>query len=143
MEGKLRSQLALYLLGLPRVELDGVPIQIDRRKALALLIYLALTPQPHSRDALATLFWPGYDQTYARANLRRTLSSLNQALDKNWLEVERESVALPQSDPSTLPPSGVAGQALWVDVTQFRHLLASCEAHGHPPVRFVPPVSLH
>jgi len=63
--------------------------------------------------------------------LRRTLSSLNQALDKNWLEVERESVALPQSDPSTLPPSGVAGQALWVDVTQFRHLLASCEAHGH------------
>jgi DNA-binding SARP family transcriptional activator len=120
------SQLALYLLGLPRIELDDVPIQLDRRKALALLIYLAVSPQAQSRDALATLFWPDYDQTYARANLRRTLSSLNQALGKNWLEVERESVTFPQSD------------EVWVDVTQFRQLLASCEAHGHPPSAVCP-----
>ena len=38
------SQLALYLLGLPGVELNGVPLQIERRKALALLIYLTVTP---------------------------------------------------------------------------------------------------
>jgi WD40 repeat protein/DNA-binding SARP family transcriptional activator len=132
------SQLAVYLLGLPRIELNGVPLQIERRKALALLIYLAVSPQPHSRDSLATLFWPGYDQTYARANLRRTLSALNQALGKNWLEVERESVAFPRRNPSTLPPSRVAGQSLWVDVTQFRHLLASCAAHGHPPGEVCP-----
>ncbi|MBI1877002.1 MAG: AAA family ATPase, partial [Chloroflexi bacterium] len=120
------SQLALYLLGLPRIELDDVPIQLDRRKALALLIYLAMNPQPHSRDALATLFWPGYDQTYARANLRRTLSALNQALGKKWLEVERESITLPRND------------ELWVDVAQFRSLLTACEAHGHPKSEVCP-----
>ncbi|HXW00622.1 MAG TPA: BTAD domain-containing putative transcriptional regulator, partial [Anaerolineae bacterium] len=113
------SQLALYLLGTSRIELDGVPIEVDRRKAIALLIYLALTHQPQSRDALATLFWPGYDQTYARANLRRTLSVLNQALGENWLDIERESITLPHRDD------------LWLDVDQFHHLLASCETHGH------------
>lgn len=120
------SQLAVYLLGLPRIELDDVPIQIDRRKALALLMYLAINPQPHSRDTLATLFWPGYDQTYARANLRRNLSAINQVLGKNWLEVERESVTFPRSDD------------VWIDVAQFHHLLASCEAHGHPPSAVCP-----
>src|SRR5688572_31708992 len=111
------SQLALYLLGLPRIELDGAPVQLDRRKALALLLYLALSPQAQSRDVLATLFWPGYDQTYARANLRRTLSTINQALGKNWLEVERESVTFPQSD------------EVWIDVSHFHRLLASCTTH--------------
>jgi DNA-binding SARP family transcriptional activator len=62
------SRLTLYLFGSPRIELDGLPLEVDRRKAIALLIYLALTPQTHSRDAQATLFWPGYDQTNARAN---------------------------------------------------------------------------
>ena len=56
------SGLSLFLLGPPRLELDGEPVQIGRRKALALLIYLAITRRPHSRDALATLFWPDYDQ---------------------------------------------------------------------------------
>ena len=37
------AKLALYLFGSPRVELDGQPIEITRRKSLALLIYLALT----------------------------------------------------------------------------------------------------
>jgi serine/threonine protein kinase/DNA-binding SARP family transcriptional activator len=114
------AQLALYLLGLPRVELDGVPVQMERRKALALLIYLALSPQAQSRDVLATLFWPDYDQAYARANLRRSLSSLNGTLGKNWLEVEREHIALPSKD------------ELWIDVSHFHRLLISCATHGHP-----------
>jgi DNA-binding SARP family transcriptional activator len=49
------SRLALYLLGPPRPELDGEPIHIGRRKAMALLAYMAATGQLHSRDSLATL----------------------------------------------------------------------------------------
>jgi DNA-binding SARP family transcriptional activator len=56
------SRLALYLLGPPRLELDGEPIQVSRRKAMALLAYLAVTGQFHSRDSLATFLWPEYDQ---------------------------------------------------------------------------------
>ena len=31
------SQLALFLLGSPRLELSGVPLEIGRRKAVALI----------------------------------------------------------------------------------------------------------
>ena len=52
------SRLALYLLGSPRIECDGQTIKIDRRKAMALLFYLALArPGPgkeeHRRTVLA------------------------------------------------------------------------------------------
>jgi DNA-binding SARP family transcriptional activator len=119
-------QLKLSLLGPPHLELNGAPLPIDRRKTLALLIYLALTPQPHRRDTLATLFWPGYDQTYARANLRRALSGLHLALGQRWLEIDRESVALPPA------------AEVWLDVVQFRRLVAVGQDHDHPPAEVCP-----
>jgi DNA-binding SARP family transcriptional activator len=56
------TNLSLYLLGPPRVELDGIAIEVSPRKALALLIYLAVTAEPQARDSLATLLWPESDQ---------------------------------------------------------------------------------
>ncbi|HEX8034295.1 MAG TPA: hypothetical protein VF510_10630, partial [Ktedonobacterales bacterium] len=69
------SRLTLRLFGTPRIECDGSPVVVDTRKALALLAYLALTRQQQSRDTLAALLWPDYDQSHARATLRRTLSA--------------------------------------------------------------------
>lgn len=112
--------LRLYFLGVPRVELAGVPVDLQRRRALALLIYLAVTGQPQSRDALATLFWPDQDQQHARANLRRDLAVLNTRLGGRWLEADRETVEL-QRDPS-----------IWVDLHHFRHLIAASHSHDHP-----------
>lgn len=66
------SQLSLTCFGPPRIELDGAPIQISRRKAIALLVYLAVTDQDHSRDVLATLLWPEASQVRARAALHRS-----------------------------------------------------------------------
>ena len=60
------SRLALYFLGPPRVERDDVPLKIRRRKATALLAYLALTGEACNRDALAALFWPEHDRSQAR-----------------------------------------------------------------------------
>ena len=82
------SILALYVLGSPRVELDGAPVAIDRRKALALLVYLTVTRQDHSRDSLATLLWPASDQSKARAGLRSALWSVTKALGEGLLEVD-------------------------------------------------------
>ncbi len=109
------SRLAVFLLGPPRIELDGVLLEVNRRKATALLAYLAVTGYSHSRDALATLFWPDHDQTQARAALRRTLSVLNQFVAE-WLEIDRETVGLKQ-------PSSSSKQ-VWLDVGHFRQLLA-------------------
>ena len=75
------TQLTIYLLGTPRFERNGENINLDTRKASALIAYLAIAKQRQSRDTLAALLWPEFDQTHARATLRRTLSTLNKALD--------------------------------------------------------------
>ncbi|MBI3243238.1 MAG: AAA family ATPase [Chloroflexi bacterium] len=113
-------RLAFHLLGSPRVELDGAPIEVDTRKATALAVYLAVTGELHSRERLATLFWPDADEAKAHAALRRTLSVLNKALDGEGLRIEREAVNLETG-------------AAWVDVAEFHRRLADCRTHGHPP----------
>ncbi len=115
------SRLALFLLGTPRIECNGEIINLDTRKASALMAYLAITQQRQSRDTLATLLWPEYDQAHARATLRRTLSTLNKALAGPWLDVNREYVSLNFNT------------GIWVDVHEFRNLLAECQSHNHQP----------
>jgi DNA-binding SARP family transcriptional activator len=65
--------LRLSLLGPPQLEQNGQDVPIATRKAMAFLAFLTVTGQAHSREALATLFWPEFDQGRAFANLRRTL----------------------------------------------------------------------
>ncbi len=118
------SNLRIYLFGSPVIELDGEPIQVDTRKAIAMFAYLAVTGVGHSRDHLATLLWPEYDQSRSRAALRRTLSPLKKALGEGWLLVDRDTVAL---DPAREP---------WLDVGEFRRLIA--EATAHEQAREIP-----
>jgi DNA-binding SARP family transcriptional activator/predicted ATPase len=112
-------RLSLYLLGPPRIEREGTPVQMDTRKAIALLAYVAISREQHRRDALVNLLWPEADQARGRAALRRTLSVLRKALAYSVLEVDRESIGL--------SPNG----ELWLDVDQFRALLSACRQHGH------------
>jgi DNA-binding SARP family transcriptional activator len=63
------ATLTLFLFGAPRLECDGAVVKIPRRKALALLAYLASTGQSHARDTLATLFWPDHSQSEARLRM--------------------------------------------------------------------------
>jgi predicted ATPase len=109
----------LLFLGSPRIEIDGATLEVDTRKAVALLAYLALTRRPHARDSLVGLLWPDHGQKRARAALRRTLSSLARAREAGWLEIQGDTVNL-RSDET------------WVDVDRFRELLAECASHGHP-----------
>ncbi|HLF29279.1 MAG TPA: BTAD domain-containing putative transcriptional regulator [Anaerolineae bacterium] len=105
---------ALFLFGPPRIERDGAQVPIGRRKALALVAYLAAhDSEPFSRDTLAALLWPESDQARARAALRRTLVTLNAAGMGDALAIQRDTIGLH-------PDTG-----LWVDVKHFRRLLAS------------------
>ena len=52
------AELRIALLGPPRVERDKAPIEVDTRKAIAMLAYLAIHPERHGRDAVAGLLWP-------------------------------------------------------------------------------------
>ncbi|MBI5563548.1 MAG: tetratricopeptide repeat protein [Chloroflexi bacterium] len=109
------------MLGPPQIERDGQPVTPDRHKSVALLAYLAVSRHRHSRDELATLFWPDFNQTSARASLRRTLAALKKDIGDAWLEVDRDLIGLlPDTD-------------LRVDVDDFRRYLAECKTHGHAP----------
>lgn len=77
--------LKLFLFGNPRPEHDGADVKIPRRKAVALLAYLAARAKPHARDVLATLFWPDDGQSKARLALSRRLSELNRSLAAGML----------------------------------------------------------
>lgn len=101
------TQYHLYLFGAPRLEHNGRPVEVNLRKALALFIYLAHTRQTHTRDSLATLFWPDKGQRTARANLRRILYDLGQLGLDRLLDISTETVCLRPNAP------------LWLDTEEF------------------------
>ncbi len=113
------SILRMSWLGSPAIEYEGSPIQLEMRKTLALLAYLSLTSQSPSRETLATMFWPEFDQQHSLTNLRRNLFSLARSLPLGILETDRERIGLRRED------------WLQVDVEEFRRQLSTVEAHSH------------
>jgi DNA-binding SARP family transcriptional activator len=75
-----RGNLHLALLGSPQVYRGGQLLAFPSRKALALLIYLAVEGGTHARKTLSELFWPESDAAHARATLRATLLELRDVL---------------------------------------------------------------
>ncbi len=74
------GQLNLAFLGTPVVRHGGQVVTFRTRKALALLIYLAVKGGMHSREKLTALFWPESDEEQSRATLRSTLVYVRNAL---------------------------------------------------------------
>ncbi len=109
----------ISLFGTPRIDKNGELVQIRRRKSLALLAYLAATGQPHSRDELATLFYPGHGQSGARNNLRRDLYELKSSLDDDFLLIKGEQISLKSPE------------VVWVDVNEFLGHVNTFHQH-HP-----------
>ena len=113
------SSLRLFLLGSPRLERDEVPVEFRYRKNVALLAYLAVGGETHTRESLIALLWPEFEPNRARAGLRRNLSTLRRTLGEGWLAADRETVGLD------------LGAGLWVDVDRFHSLLRTCQEHAH------------
>jgi DNA-binding SARP family transcriptional activator/tetratricopeptide (TPR) repeat protein len=111
------ATLRLALLGAPIATLDGRELAVDTRKATALLAYLAVEGGAHRRSTLAGVLWPDVDEERARAALRRTLSTLRNALRGEFVRVTRDIVELDRS--------GVD-----LDVTRFRELAATGTVAG-------------
>ncbi|MBE0696219.1 MAG: hypothetical protein IH586_04785 [Anaerolineaceae bacterium] len=105
------GELTLYLFGSPRLERSGQVVEMDTRKALALLAFLALTGQEQQRDLLTALLYPEAEPDNARAAFRRTLSTLHGGLGEGVLSIRRDAVGL------------AADPGLEVDVLRFRALL--------------------
>ncbi|MGC9311068.1 MAG: BTAD domain-containing putative transcriptional regulator [Sediminispirochaetaceae bacterium] len=103
---------ALYLFGYPRVMHNGQPLHIQRKKAYALLAYLALTRKTAPRKNLAAMFWPDCDGSHARANMRKVLSCIHSALGPGALPATAESIGPLNRD------------MIWIDVGAFQECSA-------------------
>lgn len=66
--------LDIYLIGAPRVFLNGERVSVQRKKTRALLFYLAMHPQGVERGILANLFGGNGDGKEKRRTLRRYLN---------------------------------------------------------------------
>src|SRR5919109_4676565 len=124
-------RLVLQFLGLPQIYLDDQPVVTDRRKAIALLAYLAVNDigyphQRYTRESLSALLWPEYEQAKAFSNLRRTIWEVHQAIGESWLIAERESVQL---DPEA---------KIDLDVARFRGLIS--KSHQQPDISLRIPI---
>ena len=113
------ARIRIRLLGPVTAEVDGAPLDVDTRKAVALLAYLAVTRRTASRDHVAALLWPETDGPDARGALRRTLSVLKAGLGGRGLVVDRSSVGLDTA-------------AFDVDLWRFEEALAVARGHEHP-----------
>ncbi|MGZ9166107.1 MAG: AfsR/SARP family transcriptional regulator, partial [Anaerolineales bacterium] len=121
--------LALHLLGPPKLELDNAPVVTDRRKALALLVYLTVNREQYRREYLSALLWPEYDQTKAFANLRHALWETQQAIGDGWILADRETVGL-------IPDADHSGRrVVWLDIAQFESLITLGRAENDISLR--------
>src|SRR5258708_17032178 len=139
------DRLRLAMLGPPEVCHNGRRLTFALRKALALLVYLAVEGGMHPRSKLAALLWPDSEPHAARTALRNALALLRSLLadagaapaQHTHLLSERELVGLnPQAPleldldvvhqpytaapPFATPPSEPHRAAL---VTQFQQAL--------------------
>ena len=85
--------LDIRLLGSPVVTRDGTAVEVDTRKAIALLAYLAVE-RSADREALAALFWADSSPDRARGTLRRTLSALRSAIGAEAIVADRNRIEL-------------------------------------------------
>ncbi|MEZ4619195.1 MAG: hypothetical protein R2867_27295 [Caldilineaceae bacterium] len=112
----MNAQLEIHLFGTPQFTYQDKPLTgFVSNKARALLIYLAVTGRPHSREALAELLWADTTPSLRRANLRKVLSNLRQVVDNLLLEPSKDTVALNR-------------QYCWSDVAAFEQVVDNANA---------------
>lgn len=102
----MNPALKLTLFGSPQITYQGQPLTgFVSAKVRALLIYLAATARPHSRDHLAHLLWEDTPASM-KVNLRKALSNLHQLVGDVLVEEGNRVVALNMAQ-------------CWVDVHEF------------------------
>jgi DNA-binding SARP family transcriptional activator len=118
------ARLDLIFLGPWQTALaDGAIEQPESNKVRAMLAVLAVEhTQPHPRDSLAELFWPGHSLEAARGNFRRALANLRSVLGDRaahppYLLITRETVQF-----------NLASD-VFVDVVRFRELVKTPPTH--------------
>ncbi len=114
--------LSLAMLGPLQVTWDDHAVTFPTAVTRALLAYLAVeADRSHSRESLASLFWPDQPQTNAYVNLRQTLARLRHALgdeSNHRLEITSQTLRL-------------CSDGVTSDIARWDALLADTRVHPH------------
>jgi len=121
--------LEIFTLGGVRILRGGAPVRgLSKRKAEALLIYLASTRRPQPREVLADLLWDERTQSQALGNLRVLLTILHQALGESII-IRRDAVAI---NPAT---------RVWLDSVEMEDGLQELHRQGRLTTRTADPAA--
>lgn len=100
------SDTALRLTTLGRLTISGdgdeVAALARQRRKLAVLVVLALSGQPRSRDALAEMFWGDEDEERARHSLSEALSHIRRVLGRDSIATRLSEIALSPKAPLSI-----------------------------------------
>lgn len=100
-----KSGLYIRTLGSPGVSWANQPVFHGKKKATALLVYLALQPEQRAlRSKLAELLWEGSEEDRARSSLRQCLTEIRREapeLTEATLEITATDIALRSEKVST------------------------------------------
>jgi DNA-binding SARP family transcriptional activator/predicted ATPase len=106
------TTLYLALLGQLSIQQNGTSLgAFESQKTRAILCYLVVTAQKHSREALAGLLWPEMPEANARMNLRKAVIVLRRSVGEH-IYVTRRSLAFNFDAPH------------WLDVSEFETAMA-------------------
>lgn len=89
-----QTPIELHLLGKFQINRGTQTLHLPTRKLESLLAFLALHPEPHSRDELAALGWGEAPQTEARNSLRNALATLRRILSARVISADREQAQI-------------------------------------------------
>ena len=108
-----------HCFGFPTITIDSRPVKIERRKSMALLVYLLVEAGAAgaSRTQMAEMLWPGMNLAEASWSLNNSLWDLGEALGETAIQADDSRLWL--------------GEPFYVDVLAFETLAA---AHGDPPI---------
>lgn len=125
------SRLNLALLGAPLVQHGDRVITLPTRKALALLVFLAVEDRAHSRDKITALFWGESDAKQGRASLRGTLAYIRDALRQDSATIDAPSHLL--TDRESLRFNSESDHELDIAALDFAARMADLPGQSEKP----------
>jgi DNA-binding SARP family transcriptional activator/predicted ATPase len=123
---RMNHPLKIAVLGKPHLTWQGQPLTADliSAKGQALLVYLAVTGQTCSRQAISGLLWGDLSEERARGNLRLTLSKLRSVVG-GYVIPTRQSLAFDFALPHSLDAGEFTRHCATPDKAQASQLEAA------------------
>lgn len=122
MASQERASLEIYVLGMSRLYVDGVPVEEGvwrSKKALLLFFYLlAARGKKVSRDVLLEVLWPEEDAEVASGRLHTAIHTVRRTIQPH-LQAPRESDYIQYS----LGLYWFDASSCWLDVEEFEQLI--------------------